>query len=134
MNELNPELVEAILLSASAGQFGTQLIEETFKENVQKLESAKRELYIHLLSGLVALSVYFVTQNAFVPKQAFIAFVSGVFAEAAIKLLKKKNSSTELKSEEMSKQLDEIEKQRLKDEITYLKSKLEEKENGKQEA
>lgn len=131
MSDFSPELMEAILLSASAGQFGTQLIEETFKENVSKLQSAQRELYMHLLSGVVALSVYFVTQDVFVPKQAFIAFISGVFAEAAIKLLKKKNDNAALKSEEMSKQLDDIEKQRLKDEVAYLKSKLEEKENGK---
>jgi hypothetical protein len=131
MSDFSPELMEAILLSASAGQFGTQLIEETFKENVSKLQSAQRELYMHLLSGVVALSVYFVTQDVFVAKQAFIAFISGVFAEAAIKLLKKKNNNAALKSEEMSKQLDDIEKQRLKDEVAYLKSKLEEKENGK---
>ena len=78
MSDFSPELMEAILLSASAGQFGTQLIEETFKENVSKLQSAQRELYMHLLSGVVALSVYFVTQDVFVPKQAFIAFISGI--------------------------------------------------------
>jgi hypothetical protein len=122
--ELNEQLIEAIVMSATAGQFGTQIIEETFKLSIEKLDAAKKELTLHLMSGAVSFSAYFFTNESFVVKAAALAFVSGVFAEAALKLLKKKNENVSLRSAELSKQLDDLEKDELKKQLSFLEDKI----------
>ena len=77
---LDPKLVEAIILSASVGQFGQQLCEETFNEVWKKFDTAKAQLVNTAVSGGSALTTYVLTQDNFVAKAAAIAFLSGIFA------------------------------------------------------
>ena len=63
--ELNDKLVEAIIMSATVGQFGGQVVYETFKLSIDELSAAKKQLATHLVSGLVAFFAYFFTQEAF---------------------------------------------------------------------
>lgn len=122
--ELTDKLVEAILMSATVGQFGTQIIEETFSLSVKELGAAKRQLYTALCSGLVALTVYFFTQDTFVAKQAGLAFLSGVFAEAAIKMLRKKNEATVSKTHELAHAVAELERKEKDQRIKELEERL----------
>jgi uncharacterized membrane protein len=126
--ELNEKLIEAIIMSATVGQFGTQIIEETFKLSIEELSAAKKQAYTALCSGVVAFTVYFFTQDAFVAKQAALAFLSGVFAEAALKMLKKKNEANAIKSTELASQLAELESKNKDDKIKQLEDKLKELE------
>jgi hypothetical protein len=121
--ELNEKLIEAIIMSATAGQFGTQIIEETFKLSIEKLDAAKKELTLHLLSGAVAFSAYFFTNENFVAKAAALSFLSGVFAEAALKMLKKKNASTD-KATELAIKLEQKEREELEEELKSLKEEV----------
>ncbi len=123
--ELNDKLIEAILMSATVGQFGTQIIEETFSLSLKGLSAAKKQLYTALCSGVVAFTVYFFTQDAFVAKQAMLAFLSGVFAEAALKMLKKKNEATVNKTQELAHSVAELEKRQKDDRIKELEERLE---------
>lgn len=122
--DLDPKLIESIIMSATAGQFGSQLIAETFSGSFEKLDKAKHQLYTHLLSGGVAIIVYIITSPLFVMKAALVAFLSGVFAEAAIKLLKKKNVD---KADELAEKVRLLEKKELQDKIEYLESELKNK-------
>ena len=131
--ELNEKLIETIIMSATAGQFGTQIIEETFKLSIEKLDAAKKELTLHLMSGAVSFSAYVFTNDSFVVKAAALAFLSGVFAEAALKLLKKKNETVTLRSAELSKQLEDLEKDELKKQIKFLEEKITKSEESKSE-
>lgn len=129
--ELNEKLIETIIMSATAGQFGTQIIEETFKLSIEKLDAAKKELTLHLLSGGVSFSAYFFTNESFIVKAAALAFLSGVFAEAALKLLKKKNENVTLRSAELSKQLEDLEKDDLKKQLDFLQEELKKAQESK---
>ncbi len=122
--ELNEQLIETIVMSATAGQFGTQIIEETFKLSIEKLDAAKKELTLHLLSGAVSFSAYFFTNESFVAKAAALAFLSGVFAEAALKLLKKKNESAIDKTTELAIKLEQKEREELEDKVKFLEEKI----------
>jgi len=122
--ELNEQLIETIIMSATAGQFGTQIIEETFKLSIEKLDAAKKELTLHLLSGAVSFSAYFFTNESFVAKAAALAFLSGVFAEAALKLLKKKNESAIDKTTELAIKLEQKEREELEDKVKFLEEKI----------
>jgi uncharacterized protein YlxW (UPF0749 family) len=122
--ELNEQLIETIIMSATAGQFGTQIIEETFKLSIEKLDAAKKELTLHLLSGAVSFSAYFFTNESFVAKAAALAFLSGVFAEAALKLLKKKNESATDKTTELAIKLEQKEREELEDKVKFLEEKI----------
>ena len=130
--ELNEQLIETIIMSATAGQFGTQIIEETFKLSIEKLDAAKKELTLHLLSGGVSFSAYFFTNESFIAKAAALAFLSGVFAEAALKLLKKKNESVVDKTTELAIKLEQKEREELEDKVKSLEelvTKLQESKN-----
>jgi hypothetical protein len=130
--ELNEQLIETIIMSATAGQFGTQIIEETFKLSIEKLDAAKKELTLHLLSGGVSFSAYFFTNESFIVKAAALAFLSGVFAEAALKLLKKKNESAVDKTTELAIKLEQKEREELEDKVKSLEelvTKLQESKN-----
>lgn len=124
--ELNDKLIEAIVMSATVGQFGTQIIEETFKLSIEQLNAAKKQAYTALCSGIVALVVYFFTQEAFVAKQAGLAFLSGVFAEAALKLLKKKNEAVAIRGMELASQIAELESKTKDERIRELEDRLKE--------
>ena len=112
--ELNEQLIEAIIMSATAGQFGTQIVEETFKLSIDALTAAKKQLFLHLCSGLVALTAYIFTNESFVLKAGLLAFLSGMFAEAALKMLKKKNQKED-KAIELAIKLEQKEREELED-------------------
>lgn len=119
--ELNEQLIEAIIMSATAGQFGTQIVEESFKLSIDALTAAKKQLFLHLCSGLVALTAYIFTNESFVLKAGLLAFLSGMFAEAALKLLKKKNQSAVEKSTELAIKLEQKEREELEEEVKALR-------------
>lgn len=124
--ELDQKLIEAIIMSATAGQFGAQLVSETFNKSFEELSEVKRQFYINMLSGVAAILVYIFTNESFVVKAGLLAFLSGVFAEAALKLLKKKNVE---KSEELAAKISLLEKKELEDKIEYLEKELLNKAN-----
>jgi hypothetical protein len=121
---LKPEMVEAIIMSATVGQFGQQLVEETFNEAWKKFDAAKTQLMNTAVSGGSALTTYLLTQETFNPKAAAIALLSGIFASTALKMLKKKNSGTEEKALESAKKLEELQLQAKDDRIAYLEKEL----------
>lgn len=121
--ELNEQLIEAIVMSATAGQFGTQIVEETFKLSIDALTAAKKQLFLHLCSGLVALTAYIFTNESFVLKAGLLAFLSGMFAEAALKMLKKKNQKED-KAIELAIKLEQKEREELEDELKSLKEEI----------
>jgi hypothetical protein len=121
---LKPEMVEAIIMSATVGQFGQQLCEETWNEAWKKFDSAKAQLVNTAVSGGSALTTYLLTQDNFNPKAAAIALISGIFATTALKLLKKKNAGTEDKAAESAAKLKELELQAKEDRIAYLEKEL----------
>ena len=123
-NVLDPKLVEAIILSASVGQFGQQLCEETFNEVWKKFDNAKAQLVNTFVSGGSALTTYVLTQDNFVAKAAAIAFLSGIFATTALKLLKKKNQGNEEKALQSAENLKQLELQSKDDRIAYLEKEL----------
>jgi len=123
-NVLDPKLVEAIILSASVGQFGQQLCEETFNEVWKKFDTAKAQLVNTAVSGGSALTTYVLTQDNFVAKAAAIAFLSGIFATTALKLLKKKNQGNEEKALQSAENLKQLELQSKDDRIAYLEKEL----------
>ncbi len=123
-NVLDPKLVEAIILSASVGQFGQQLCEETFNEVWKKFDTAKAQLVNTAVSGGSALTTYVLTQDNFVAKAAAIAFLSGIFATTALKLLKKKNQGNEEKALQNAETLKQLELQSKDDRIAYLEKEL----------
>ncbi len=123
-NVLDPKLVEAIILSASVGQFGQQLCEETFNEVWKKFDTAKAQLVNTAVSGGSALTTYMLTQDNFVAKAATIAFLSGIFATTALKLLKKKNQGNEEKALQNAETLKQLELQSKDDRIAYLEKEL----------
>lgn len=122
--ELNDKLIEAIIMSATVGQFGGQIVYETFKLSIDELSAAKRQLLTHMISGLVAFFAYVFTQDAFVLKAASLAFLSGMFAEAALKMLKKKNKDNAGKTEELAAQVIELERQDREARIKELEAKI----------
>lgn len=121
--ELNEQLIEAIIMSATAGQFGTQIVEETFKLSIDALTAAKKQLFLHLCSGFVALTAYIFTNESFVLKAGLLAFLSGMFAEAALKMLKKKNQKED-KVIELAIKLEQKEREELEDELKSLKEEI----------
>ena len=121
---LKPELVEAIIMAATVGQFGQQLCEETFNEMWKKFDAAKAQLMNTAVSGGSALTTYLLTQESFNPKAAAIALLSGIFATTALKLLKKKNAGSEDKALESAKKLEELQLQAKDDRIAYLEKEL----------
>jgi septal ring factor EnvC (AmiA/AmiB activator) len=121
--ELNEQLIEAIVMSATAGQFGTQIVEETFKLSIDALTAAKKQLFLHLCSGLVALTVYIFTNESFVLKAGLLAFLSGMFAEAALKMLKKKNQKED-KTVELAIKLEKKEREELEEELKSLREEV----------
>jgi len=123
-NLLNEKLVEAIIMSASVGQFSQQLVEETFSQAWQKLDEAKKQMYNVGVSGLGALTTYGLTQDQFVIKAAGIAFLSGIFATTALKLLKKKNQGADEKASQVAEQLKQLEIQVKDDRIKQLEKEL----------
>lgn len=130
--ELNEQLIEAIIMSATAGQFGTQIVEESFKLSIDSLSAAKKQLFLHVCSGLVALTAYIFTNDSFVLKAGLLAFLSGMFAEAALKLLKKKNQSAVEKSTELAIKLEQKEREELEEEVKALREtvkKIQEAQN-----
>ena len=106
--DLSQDIIEAAIMAATTGQFGTQVVYETFKLNVDELTASKKELFLHLCSGCVALTAYVITQPAFVAKAALLTFLSGVFAEAVLKLLKKKNEASREKTESLAQKVHEL--------------------------
>jgi hypothetical protein len=123
-NLLNEKLVEAIIMSASVGQFAQQLCEETFSEVWKSFDKAKSQLVNTAVSGFGAISVYFFTQDQFVAKAAGIAFLSGVFATTALKMLKKKNESANEKTAQLAVKLHEQEIAEKDAQIKELENKL----------
>lgn len=121
--ELNEQLIEAIVMSATAGQFGTQIVEETFKLSIDALTAAKKQLFLHLCSGLVALTAYIFTNESFVLKAGLLAFLSGMFAEAALKMLKKKNQKED-KAIELAIKLEQKEREELEEELKSLREEV----------
>lgn len=121
---LKPEMVESIIMSATVGQFGQQLCEETWNEAWKKFDSAKAQLVNTAVSGGSALTTYLLTQDNFNPKAAAIALISGIFATTALKLLKKKNAGAEDKALESAKKLEELQLQAKDDRIAYLEKEL----------
>lgn len=121
---LKPEMVEAIIMSATVGQFGQQLCEETWNEAWKKFDAAKAQLVNTAVSGGSALTTYLLTQDNFNPKAAAIALISGIFATTALKLLKKKNAGAEDKALESAKKLEELQLQAKDDRIAYLEKEL----------
>lgn len=121
---LKPEMVEAIIMSATVGQFGQQLCEETWNEAWKKFDAAKAQLVNTAVSGGSALTTYLLTQDTFNPKAAAIALISGIFATTALKLLKKKNAGSEEKAAESAAKLKELELQAKEDRIAYLEKEL----------
>ena len=121
---LKPEMVESIIMSATVGQFGQQLCEETWNEAWKKFDSAKAQLVNTAVSGGSALTTYLLTQDNFNPKAAAIALLSGIFATTALKLLKKKNAHAEDKATESAEKLKELQLQAKDDRIAYLEKEL----------
>jgi len=121
---LKPEMVEAIIMSATVGQFGQEIVEEALNETWKKMDKAKAQLVNHLISGGSALTAYILTQNPFNPKAATIAFLSGVFATVALKMLKKKNAGNQEQAIESAAKLKEIELQSKDERIKYLEKEL----------
>jgi tryptophan synthase beta subunit len=122
--EFSNETIESIIMAASMGQFGAQIVSETFSYAVQELSEAKKQLFNALTSGAAAFLAYFFTANEFVAKAALLALISGIFAEAALRLLKKKNDATKQKSEELAAKLAQTENQAQLDRIKELADKL----------
>lgn len=132
--EINEQLIEAIIMSATAGQFGTQIVEESFKLSINALSAAKKQLFLHVCSGLVALTVYIFTNQSFVLKAGLLAFLSGMFAEAALKLLKRKNQAAVEKSMELAIKLEQKEREELEEEVKALREmvkKIQESQNAR---
>jgi hypothetical protein len=121
---LKPELVEAIIMAATVGQFGQQLCEETFNEMWKKFDAAKAQMVNTLVSGGSALTTYLLTQDKIQPKAAAIALLSGIFATTALKMLKKKNSGNEDKALQNAEALKQLELQSKDDRIAYLEKEL----------
>jgi len=121
---LKPEMVEAIIMSATVGQFGQQLCEETWNEAWKKFDAAKAQLVNTAVSGGSALTTYLLTQDTFNPKAAAIALISGIFATTALKMLKKKNAGAQDQAAESAAKLKEMELQAKEDRITYLEKEL----------
>jgi len=121
---LKPEMVEAIIMSATVGQFGQQLCEETWNEAWKKFDAAKAQLVNTAVSGGSALTTYLLTQDNFNPKAAAIALISGIFATTALKMLKKKNAGAQDQAAESAAKLKEMELQAKEDRITYLEKEL----------
>jgi len=122
---LKPEMVEAIIMSATVGQFGQQLVEETWNETWKKFDTAKAQLMNTLVSGGSALTTYVLTQDSFAPKAAAVALLSGVFATTALKLLKKKNAGAEEKAIESAEKLKALEIEAKDDRIKSLEKEIE---------
>ena len=122
---LKPEMVEAIIMSATVGQFGQQLCEESFNEMWKKFDAAKAQMVNTLVSGGSALTTYVLTQESIQPKAAVIALLSGIFATTALKLLKKKNSSSQDKAIESAEQLKQLEIQAKDEKIASLEKEIE---------
>jgi hypothetical protein len=128
--EFSNETIESIIMSASMGQFGAQIVAETFSHAIAAFSEAKKQITTALTSGTAAFLAYFFTANAFVPKAALLALISGIFAEAALRLLKKKNSDAKEKSAELAEKLNQREledKQARLDELTRKIKELESK-------
>ena len=123
-NLLDAKLVEAIILSASVGQFGQQICEETFNEIWKKFDTAKAQLINTAVCGGSAITTYILTQDAFNTKAAAIAFLSGIFATTALKLLKKKNAGVEDKALESAEKLHILELQAKNEKIKHLENEL----------
>jgi len=122
---LKPEMVEAIIMSATVGQFGQQLVEETWNETWKKFDTAKAQLMNTLVSGGSALTTYVLTQDSFAPKAAAVALLSGIFATTALKLLKKKNAGAEEKAIESAEKLKALEIEAKDDRIKSLEKEIE---------
>ena len=122
---LKPERVEAIIMSATVGQFGQQLCEESFNEMWKKFDAAKAQMVNTLVSGGSALTTYVLTQESIQPKAAVIALLSGIFATTALKLLKKKNSGSQDKAVESAEQLKQLEIQAKDEKIASLEKEIE---------
>lgn len=122
---LKPEMVEAIIMSATVGQFGQQLCEESFNEMWKKFDAAKVQMVNTLVSGGSALTTYVLTQESIQPKAAVIALLSGIFATTALKLLKKKNSGSQDKAVESAEQLKQLEIQAKDEKIASLEKEIE---------
>lgn len=120
---LKPEILEAIITNASVGQFGQQIVEETFNETFKDMSTAKLQIVNALISGGASLSTYFITSDTFVAKTALLVLLSGIFATTALKMLRYKNQKSN-KLENISKKLDDNAKDR---EIEELKRQLSEK-------
>jgi hypothetical protein len=122
---LKPEMVEAIIMSATVGQFGQQLVEETWNETWKKFDTAKAQLMNTLVSGGSALTTYVLTQDSFAPKAAAVALLSGIFATTALKLLKKKNAGVEEKAIESAEKLKALEIEAKDERIKSLEKEIE---------
>jgi hypothetical protein len=122
--DLSQDIIEAAIMAATTGQFGTQVVYETFKLNVDSLTDAKKEMFLHLCSGCVALTAYVITQPSFVAKAALLTFISGVFAEAVLKLLKKKNEASRDKTESLAQKIHELDIADKDSKIKELEDKL----------
>ncbi len=122
---LKPEMVEAIIMSATVGQFGQQLVEETWNETWKKFDTAKAQLMNTLVSGGSALTTYVLTQDSFAPKAAAVALLSGIFATTALKLLKKKNAGVEEKAIESAEKLKVLEIEAKDERIKSLEKEIE---------
>ena len=122
---LKPEMVEAIIMSATVGQFGQQLVEETWNETWKKFDTAKAQLMNTLVSGGSALTTYILTQESFAPKAAAVALLSGIFATTALKLLKKKNAGAEEKAIESAEKLKALEIEAKDERIKSLEKEIE---------
>jgi len=129
-NLLNEKLVEAIIMSASVGQFAQQLCEETFSEIWKSFDKAKTQLVNTCVSGFGALSIYFFTQDQFVAKAAGISFLSGVFATTALKMLKKKNETANEKTAQLAVKLHKQEISEKNQIIKDLEDKLKKQSTG----
>jgi len=123
--ELNEKLIEAIIMSATCGQFSQQLAEETFSQMWSKFDEGKKQLYNVLVSGGGALITYLLTQEQLQAKPAAIALLSGIFATTALKLLKKKNEAVHGKTSSLVAKLDNQEKLEKDLKIKELEEKIE---------
>lgn len=122
--EFSPEIIEAAVLAATTGQFGTQVVYESFKLSIDSLSDAKKQAFLHICSGVVALTAYILTQSSFVAKAGLLAFISGMFAEAVLKLLKKKNEGAKDKTEELAAKLHELDIKDRDEKIQALEEKV----------
>ena len=126
--ELSQEAIETAIMAATTGQFGTQVVYESFKLSIDSMKEASKQAFLHLCSGVVALTAYFLTQNSYAAKVALITFLSGVFAEAVLKLLKKKNEVSKDKTETLAHKLHELDLAEKDSRIAALEKKLQELE------